>query len=127
MTISGNIITGNSAFDDNGDPVYAENGLQLSVNLTNGSYTATVRVKQGFTGKIEDEIDRMLKATVGSVVVDQDHIGDQIELLQDKIEDEEYRLEQRENRLVLRFARLEKTLTLIQNQMAAAGVISTSS
>jgi flagellar hook-associated protein 2 len=127
MTISGNIITGNSAFDDNGDPVYAENGLQLSVNLTNGDYTATVRVKQGFAGKIEDKIDRMLKATVGSIIVDQDHVGDQIQLLHDKIDDEEYRLEQRENRLILRFARLEKTLALLQNQMAAAGIISTTS
>ncbi len=128
MTISSNIITGNSSFDDNGDPVYAEDGLQLSVDLTtDGDYTATVYVKQGFAGKIEDKIDRMLKATVGSIIVDQDHVEDQIELLQDKIEDEEYRLEQREKRLVLRFARLEKALTLIQNQMAAASIIAISS
>ncbi|RKY24955.1 MAG: hypothetical protein DRP62_02540, partial [Planctomycetota bacterium] len=125
MTISGNIITGNSSFDDNGDPVYAENGLQLSVDLTaDGNYTATVRVKQGFTGKIEDRIDRMLKATVGGITIDKEHIDDQIELLDDKIEDEQYRLEQKEKRLVLRFARLEKTLSLLQNQMAAAGITS---
>jgi len=126
MTISGNIITGNNDFDDNGDPQYAENGLQLSVDLTtDDTYTATVRVKQGFAGKIEGEIDRMLKATVGSIIVDQDHVEDQIKLLQDRIENEEYRLDQRENRLILSFARLEKTLTLIQHQMAAASIIST--
>ena len=125
MTVSGNIITGNSTFDDNGDPVYAENALQLSVDLTaDGNHTATVRVKQGFTGKIEDRIDRMLKATVGGITIDKEHIDDQIELLDDKIEDEQYRLKQKEKRLVLRFARLEKTLALLQNQMAAAGIIS---
>jgi flagellar hook-associated protein 2 len=125
MTVSGNIITGNSTFDDNGDPVYAENSLQLSVDLTvNGDYTATVRVKQGFTGKIEDQIDRMLKATVGSIPIDKEHIEDQLELLDDKIEDEQYRLVQREKRLILRFARLEKTLALLANQMAAAGIMS---
>ncbi len=123
-SFSGNIVTGNSDFDDNGDPVYPENGLQLSVDLSaDGVYNATVRVKQGFAGKIEDAIDVMLKPTVGSLVLDQDHVQDQIELLQDKIEDEEYRLGKRENRLVLKFARLEKTLALLQNQMAAANII----
>jgi flagellar hook-associated protein 2 len=127
MTISGNIITGDSSFDDNGDPVYAENGLQLSVDLTtDDDYTATIYVKQGFAGKIEGRIDAMLKATVGSVVIDQDFVEDQIGMLDDKIELEEYRLGLTEERLILRFANLEKTLALLQNQMAAAGILSTS-
>jgi flagellar capping protein FliD len=122
MTIDGNIVTGNSAFDDNGDPVYPENGLQLSVDLSqNGTFTATVRVKQGFAGTLEDALDRTLKATTGSIQIDQEHVQDQIEILQDKIELEEYRLTQREERLITRFALLEKTLTLLQNQMAALG------
>lgn len=127
MTVSGNMIIGNSSFDENGAPVYAENGLQLSVDLTtDDDYTATVYVRQGFAGKIEDKIDAMLKATVGSIIVDQDHVEDQLELLQDKIEDEQYRLGKREERLILQFARLEKMLALLQNQMAAAGILSTS-
>ncbi len=122
---SGNVVTGNGSFDTNGYPVYAENGLQLSVDLTtNGVYTATVRVKQGFTGRMEDRLDNMLKTTTGSVIVDQDHVGDQIDSLQDKIEQEEDRLTKREARLVAKFARLERTLALLQNQMAAAGIIS---
>jgi len=122
-TVNGNIITGDSSFDSNGDPVYPENALQLSVDLsTDGTYTATVRVKQGFTGKIEDTIDRMLKATTGSLIIDQEHIEDQIDQLNEKIEQEEYRLTQREARLVRRFAQLEKTLSLLQRQMAAAGM-----
>jgi len=123
-TYSGNIVTGNSTFDTNGDPVYAENSLQFSVDLsTDDTYTATVRVKQGFAGKIEDRIDRMLKATTGSLIIDQDRVEDQIEELDEKIELEEYRLTQRETRLIRKFAHLEKVLALLQNQMAAAGVM----
>ena len=122
-TYSGNIVTGDSTFNDNGDPMYAENGLQLSIDLSqDGTFDATVRVKQGFTGAIEDVLDKMLKATTGSIQIDQDYVDDQIGNLQKKIENEEDRLSVREERLIARFARLEKTLALIQNQMAALGL-----
>jgi hypothetical protein len=48
-------------------------------------------------------------------------VDDQIKEIQEKIELEEYRLTKREERLIARFARLERTLALIQNQMAALG------
>ncbi|GAI90910.1 unnamed protein product, partial [marine sediment metagenome] len=66
-----NIITGDTTFNDNGDPVYPENSLQLSVDLSqDGTYGTDenpiiIRVKQGFTGAIEDVIDRVLKTTTG--------------------------------------------------------------
>ena len=121
-TYSGNIVTGDSTFDDNGDPMYPENGLQLSIDLSqNSTFTATVRVKQGFTGAIEDALDNILKATTGSIQIDQEHVDDQIEGFKDRIEFEEYRLTVKEKRLVMRFAHLESTLALLQNQMAAMG------
>jgi len=121
-TYSGNIVTGDSTFDDNGAPMYPENALQLSVDLSqDGTFTATVRVKQGFTGAIEDALDKMLKVTTGSIQIDQKHADNQIEYLQEKIEDEEYRLTKREERLIARFSRLEKNLALIQQQMSALG------
>jgi flagellar capping protein FliD len=121
-TYSGNIVTGDSTFDDNGAPMYPENALQLSVDLSqDGTFTATVRVKQGFTGAIEDALDKMLKVTTGSIQIDQKHVDNQIEYLQEKIEDEEYRLTKREERLIARFSRLEKNLALIQQQMSALG------
>jgi flagellar capping protein FliD len=121
-TISGNIITGISTFDDNGDPVYPENSLQLSVDLSqNGTFNATVRVKEGFAGAIEDALDKMLKVTTGSIQIDQKRVDDQIEALQDKIEREEDLLTKREERLIAQFSRLEKTLALIQQQMSALG------
>lgn len=122
-TYSGNIVTGDSTFDDNSDPVYAENGLQLSVDLSqNGTFTTTVRVKQGFTGAIEDMLDDVLKTTTGTIQIDQEHTDDQIEYLQDKIELEEYRLGLRERHLIARYSRLEKTLALLQRQMGALGL-----
>jgi flagellar hook-associated protein 2 len=121
-TYSDNIVTGNSSFDDNGDPVYPENGLQLSVDLSQDDiFTATVWVKQGFAGEMEDALDLTLKLTTGSLQIDQEYVDDTIEDLQEKIELEEERLARKEEQLVKRFARLESTLALLQSQMAALG------
>jgi flagellar capping protein FliD len=119
----GNILMGISSFDTNGNPVYAENGLQLSVDLgSDGDFTSTVRVKQGFTGKVEDRINAMLKSTVGSMEIDQKQVTNQIKQLDDKITKEEIRLSRKEERLTAKYARLEKTLSLLQNQLAALGI-----
>jgi flagellar hook-associated protein 2 len=123
-TISGNIITGDSTFDTNSDPVYPEHSLQLTAPATgtaSSTIYATVRVKQGFAGAIEEALDNMLKVTTGSIQIDQKHVDKQIEALQDKIDREEILLTKREDRLVGRFARLEKNLALIQQQMASFG------
>jgi flagellar hook-associated protein 2 len=118
-SFSGNIITGDSTFDDNGDPVYPENGLQLNVDTSqDGTFTATVRVKQGFTGAIEDALDNMLKTTTGSIQIDQERIKDTIEDIEENIELEERRLADKEKRLIAQYTRLEKTLSLLQNQMS---------
>ncbi len=121
FSASGNIITGNSEFDSNGDPVYAENGLQLTVDssVADGTYTASIYVKQGFTGAIKDVLDKIVESEVGSLEIDQEQVQSQIDELEEKIEDEEYRLEVKEKRLVTQFARLEKTLALLQQQMGA--------
>jgi len=124
-TIDGNVITGDSTFDDNGDPEQPENALQLTASITgtpSSTIYATVRVKQGFTGAIEDALAKMLKVTTGSIQIDQEHVDDQIKGIQDKIELEEYRLTKKEARLVARFARLERTLALLQQQMNILGL-----
>ncbi|MHC4641323.1 MAG: flagellar filament capping protein FliD [Planctomycetota bacterium] len=124
-TIIDNVITGDSTFDDNGNPMYPENNLQVTTPTTgtpSSTIYATVRVKQGFTGAVEDALDRMLKATDGTIKIDQEHVDDVIKGIQKKIEDEEYRLTLKERRLVARFARLEKTLALIQRQMSMLGL-----
>ena len=124
-TISGNVITGDSTFGENGNPAYPENNLQVTAPTTgtpSSTIYATVRVKQGFAGAIEDALDRMLKASSGTVKIDQEHAANVIKGLNEKIENEEYRLTLREGRLVARFARLEQTLALLQRQMSILGL-----
>jgi flagellar hook-associated protein 2 len=122
MTVNGNVLTGNSAFDDGGNPLYPENAIQLSVDLSqNGVFTAEVNIKQGFTGAMEDVLDDILKVATGSIQIDQEYVDEQIKQLQDRMDDEQYRLDQKESRLITQFATLEKTLALLQNQMAALG------
>jgi len=124
MTIDGSIITGDSTFNDDGAPVYPENSLQLSVDLSqDGTYGTdenpiVVRVKQGFTGVIEDAIDRMLKTTTGSIQIAQKYANETLDTLKDRIKAEEDRLDKKETRLIAKFARLEATLAMLQAQMA---------
>jgi flagellar capping protein FliD len=127
-TNQGNTILGNSAFDASGDPLHPENGLQLSVDRSqDGTFTATVRVQQGFAGAMADALNRMLDTTTGVLTVDRKGIDDQIQHLQDQIEIEQDRLTQKQTALTARFARMEKTMALLQNQMAALGMTATTS
>jgi flagellar capping protein FliD len=123
MTVNGNIITGNGAFDENNNPVYSENGLQLSVDLGQpGTYYATVRVKQGFAGALEDSLTNMLATTTGSIKLDEQESTDMINQLQDKIDQEQARLDRKQAALTARYARLEQTLTLLQQQLKTLGL-----
>jgi flagellar capping protein FliD len=122
MTVNGNIITGNSTFDSNNKPVYSENGLQLSVDLSqSGPINATVRVKQGFAGALEDSLTNMLATTTGSIKLDEQESTDMINQLQDKIDQEQTRLDQKQAALTAKYARLESTLTLLQQQLKTLG------
>lgn len=121
--VKGNIITGESSFDDNGDPVNPENGLQLSVDLGHdGTFSASVQVKQGFAGAMADALDKILKTPSGSIQIDQENAKEQIDALQDKMDLEQYRLDKKQQELTARFARLESTLVLLQNQMNGLGL-----
>jgi len=119
-TFDGNIVVGDSTFNEDGLAINPENGLQLGGDLSQDvTFTATVRVKQGFTGAMEDALNNILKASTGILSADQAQVDAQIEHLQTQIDAEEDRLSNREEILVAKYARLEKTLTLLQNQFAA--------
>lgn len=124
-TFSENIITGDSTFNELNLPINPENGLQLSVDLSqDGTFDATVRVKQGFTGAMENALDNILKVSTGILSADQSQVDAQIEHLQKQMDAEETRLTQKEEILVTKYALLEKTLTLLQNQTAALSALS---
>lgn len=124
----GTSITGNSAFDEDGNPLYPENGLQLSVDRSqDGTFTAKVQVKQGFAGAMYDTLTHALDATTGSLPASRKNMDEQIQHLQDQITTENDRLTRKKDSLVAQFARLESTLALLQNQMAALGMSTSSS
>jgi len=127
-TCLGDSIGGNNTFDENGAPLYPENGLQLSVDRShNGTFTAQVQVKQGFAGAMAEVLDRILDTTTGTLPTSRKNMDEQIQHLQTQIATETDRLTQKQSALVAKFARLESTLALLQNQMAALGLSSSSS
>ncbi len=122
-TWPGGLVTGNSEFGNNG-PLYPENGLQLTVDLSDeGTFTETVRVKQGFAGALEDLLTEIIK-TDGRLDISEDIVEDRITDMESTIRREEDRLELKETRLIQKYARLEKTLAMLQQQMSAVTVIS---
>ncbi|MGD8501375.1 MAG: hypothetical protein PVJ86_12055 [Phycisphaerales bacterium] len=103
--------------------MYPENGLQLSVDLSStGTFTDTVRVKKGFAGELEDMLDDLLRSG-GRLDIGEDVNEDDIEHMELIIENEEARLERVQDRLIEKFARLERTLTMLQRQMAAVSMV----
>jgi len=125
--INGNVVTGNWGTDDNGNPLYPEHSLTFTVDLNqlkdeSTAIEATIYVKQGFAGDVKDVLNDVLSYN-GRIPVSKKNISDYIERLNDQIETERTRLEKYEERLVLKFARLEKTLQIMNQQMAALGMM----
>ena len=125
--IDGNSVIGNNDTDVNGYHLYPENNLMFTVDLDaliDGStpIEATIYVKQGFAGDVKDVLDDVL-STKGRIPISKKSISDYIDRLNDQIESEQARLEKFEDRLVLKFARLEKTLQTINQQMAALSML----
>ena len=128
-----NIITFNSDFDEaTGEPLYSENSLQLTVDLMNGTYGTdenpiAINVKQGVTGTLEDLLDKMLE-TDGQLDTSEGILNDpengKIAAMDRRIENEENRLNGVETRLIKKYARLERTLAMLQQQMGAVNMIS---
>ena len=126
----GGLISGDSTFDDNGDPVFAENGLQLTVDLsTDGTYgtdedPVIINVKQGMAGALEDLLEQVLDAD-GRLDTSKETLDNKITAMGRRIKNEEKRLNGVETRLINKFARLEKTLAMMQQQMGAVSMVST--
>ena len=74
-------------------------------------------VKQGFAGALDESLDDMLDSVDGRVPISLDAIGDKMSNLDDLIEIEQTRLATSELRLINKFARLERLLSMIQQQM----------
>ncbi|MHC4721580.1 MAG: flagellar filament capping protein FliD, partial [Planctomycetota bacterium] len=124
--IIGNSVTANSDFDGNGNSLYPENSLSFTVDLDQLDpviyMEATIHVQHGFAGDTKDVLDDILTYN-GRIPVSKKSISDYIDRLNEQIETEQARLEKYEERLVLRFARLERTLQTINQQMAGLSML----
>lgn len=115
----GNIITGNTTMDSAGHPLYPENSLQLTVDLSQtGTLTTKVRIKEGFAGVVTSSLTSSLKGTTGAIKIQEKYLQNRIAEMQTRMDNEQKRLDLYEQRLKERFARMEKTLNLLQQQFA---------
>ncbi|RKY07417.1 MAG: hypothetical protein DRP56_05725 [Planctomycetota bacterium] len=124
-TIDGNYIYGNDEVDSNYKPVHPEFDLQLAVDTSQTGRTmdVMVNIRQGFAGNLYEQVDDLLHSGTGRVPISIDSLEDRINSIEDRIEGEERRLEGVEARMVARFARLEKMLSMIQQQFAGIGML----
>lgn len=118
FTAGSNVVTGDMTFDEQGNAVYDENGLQFTVDLsTDATYTSTIRVKFGVASELENLLDDILDTNDGRIKLSQESIDNKIENIDEIIETETKRLERERTRLTERFARMEKYMTMIQQQL----------
>ena len=128
------IITFDNSFDSKNNPVYPENGLQLSIDLAQipptGEYQygteetpVIIHVKQGTAGTLEDLLNDAAKAN-GRLYTSKSILDEKITKMETRIKNEQARLDRVQKRLVEKYARLERTLSMLQQQMGAAGMLS---
>ena len=124
-TVDGNYIYGNDDLDSSYKPLHSEFDLQLAVDTSQTGRTmdVTVNIRQGFAGNLYEQVDDLLKSSSGRIPISIDGIEDQITAMERRIEDEEVRLERVEARQIAKFARLEKMLSMIQQQFAGIGML----
>jgi len=101
-------------------------GVAHGQGETEPAIEATVRVKEGFAVSLYDMIDQMTELDTGRIDIGAEAIDGKIDRLEKRIEDEQDKLDKIEQRLIMKYARLEKTLALLQRQQSAVGVMMSS-
>jgi flagellar hook-associated protein 2 len=97
-----------------------ESGLWIKAvwDGSSSTQTATVRVTQGIAGATARTLDDVLDSAEGILHNIDKSYGDIVGQLQDRIDREEERLQRLQERLVLKYARLEQLLIEIQGQFS---------
>ncbi len=107
-TVGGNTLTGTS-----GNPEY---GLAVQVNPVDGTYTATVRLKQGVNGQLNNKLDDLLSASSGPVNILINNYNDIVSNIDNKIALEQRRIDAYRQRLTTQFSQLEAVLAQLNDQ-----------
>lgn len=126
-TIDGHPAT----FSSNGSTItgaygYDEAGMVLTVgNLTDGSYSHTVNLRQGKTGELVDELADLTNSTTGPLAILEDNYSEISDNIQDKIDYETLRIAKMETHLRDMYSRLDTLLgqydqlqTSLESQLA---------
>lgn len=117
--IDGNYVYGSEERDSDYRPLYPEFDLQMAVDTsTDGTFEVAVNIRQGFAGNLNNQVDDLIDFTNGRVTIAQEAATEQIRNIEKRIDSEITRLDKVEARLVARFARLEKMLSMIQQQFS---------
>lgn len=115
MTVNVTTLTGQA-----GNP---EAGLTLSANWDSGrgayTETVTVNVRQGFAGGLYDKLTDLLNSTSGAIAQRLGYYDSTIKSLKRNIDLQQRLLDQRNEALKLKFARLETALARLDNQRGA--------
>jgi flagellar hook-associated protein 2 len=107
-TVGGNTLTGSSG--------YPEYGLAVQVNLVDGNYSGTVRLKLGVNGQTGDKLDDLLSVSSGPMNILINNYTDIIDNIDNKIGLEQNRIEAYRQRLVTQFSQLEAVLAQLNDQ-----------
>jgi len=118
VAIAGNTVTGKYGFPEEGMVLEATWDGQAGVDGVR-TQTTTVRVRQGFVGRVMDSLESILNSETGLLATKKAHASSQISTLDRNIEIQEARLERKEAQLKSQYARLEATLARLDSQKGA--------
>ncbi|GAU07574.1 flagellar filament capping protein FliD [Desulfoplanes formicivorans] len=91
-------------------------GLAITINdLTQGTHQGTIRLKEGKTSQLSTLLGQLTNSSSGSLSILKDSYQETIENLEDRMADEQDRLQNYEQELREKFARLESTLGYYSN------------
>ena len=107
-TVDGNTLTGTSC-----NPEY---GLAVQINPADGTYTGTVRLKQGVNGQLSDKLDDLLSASSWPVNILINNYTDIIGNIDNKITQEQNRIDAYRQRLTTQFSQLEAVMAQLNDQ-----------
>lgn len=111
-----NLITGAHGYDEAGLVIKA-------IDVSAGTHTGTVSLKQGKTGQLSDLLDQLTDSTDGPLTILDNNYDDITAMIDDKIVFEQTRIANYASRLRKRFAKVDSMLSVydkMQNQLDSA-------
>ena len=125
INASGEIISakidGHDASIDNTNHIITStegnsSGLAIQIdNLGAGTYSGEIRLKKGKALELIDKLEELTDSYDGPLHIMEEHLNDEIDMIDDQIYDEEVRLDTFERNLRDKFARLEELLGYYNN------------